>query len=261
MGIGAATGYWLHTLKQRGVFDSCRSIVDVGPQDMSWPVEPMLRFVKAKFPDDERRREFEARALTPQRSYTPDAAASFYQLLGLDEYAAVDLVDPRADWKHNLNFEFDPPRRFDVVTDFGTLEHVFNIGEGFRTVHRLLKPGGVALHFLPTYGAYYHGLFNIHSVAYHSLALANKYEVLDLYYIHNGGRLCRQVETSMEGSMQDIRRDQPRLQNLRFFMDYFLSLALRRPATESYVAAAFRKTSDAPFVFPQQVNKYALLDP
>jgi hypothetical protein len=76
-----------------------------------------------------------------------DAQAAFYSIFGADSYRSIDLTDPRADYTADLNHPL--PRsigRYDVVTNFGTTEHVFNIAQSFASIHRLLGRRPTATH-------------------------------------------------------------------------------------------------------------------
>lgn len=60
---------------------------------------------------------------------------------GRDNALPLDLSEPVYRQLHG---------RFDLVTDFGTLEHVVaDQQQAFRNVHELTKPGGVMVHCLP----------------------------------------------------------------------------------------------------------------
>jgi len=84
-----------------------------------------------------------------------------------------------------------------MVTNFGTTEHVFNIGQSFASIHRLLKVGGLQLHTLPGYGAIDHGFYNIHPCAYLDMARANHYEIVDFLYVDNiYVRMARPIESA-----------------------------------------------------------------
>jgi hypothetical protein len=109
---------------------------------------------------------------------------SFYRLFGFDRYSSCDVLDRRAEFKIDLNYPV-PPGQYDCVTNFGTSEHVFNVGQVFATVHSLLRSGGVALHVLPVFGDVNHGFYNIHPVLYFDIARANSYDVIDIRYVDN----------------------------------------------------------------------------
>ena len=77
----------------------------------------------------------------------------------LDLNVAQDFID-----------DFDAPQwahtAFDVVLDPGTLEHCFNIGQAFKNVRNLCRPGGHILHINPL-SMMNHGFWNLNPCAYH----------------------------------------------------------------------------------------------
>jgi SAM-dependent methyltransferase len=144
---------------------------------------------------------------------------SFYKLFGARSYDALDLFDPRAGIVHDLNNPLNTTATFDVICDFGTIEHVFNIGQAFASLHRLLAPGGLLLCAPPSYGFINHGFYNINPVVFTQRAAANAYEVVDCHYVDNWFVRCAE---------RDKNVDQP------FDLD---SLPIR--VDEMYDAAAF----------------------
>jgi SAM-dependent methyltransferase len=124
----------------------------------------------------------------------PLAQQSLYRRFGLTDYNSIDMFDRRANWRLDLNYPCRLPRQFSVVTNFGSSEHIFDIAQTFRTVHDLLRPGGVALFVLPTFGDIDHGFWNIHPTVYFDVAQENNYSILDFVYIDNFGVRCRLAE-------------------------------------------------------------------
>jgi hypothetical protein len=80
----------------------------------------------------------------------PDGIPGFYRLFGLEHYRCSDLLDPRSDWICDFNEHVTLQEQFDLATNFGTAEHIFNIGNLFHSIHNALRPGAIALHVLPT---------------------------------------------------------------------------------------------------------------
>ncbi len=115
----------------------------------------------------------------------PDCQRAFYSIFGAESYRSVDLCDARATYAADLNLPIPNLGRYDLVTNFGTTEHVFNIGGAFASIHRLLKVGGVQVHAVPIFAFVDHGYFNVHPSAYLDMARANNYEVVDFSYIDN----------------------------------------------------------------------------
>src|SRR5262249_52950547 len=91
-----------------------------------------------------------------------------------------DLDDVRSEYRFDLNEPVTLPRKFDVITNFGTLEHVFNPASVVKCMHDHLETGGLGLHVLPTRGDYNHGFYNIHSTWFRDLAAANRSEIVDM---------------------------------------------------------------------------------
>lgn len=70
--------------------------------------------------------------------------------------------------------------RFDLVTNFGTSEHILNQLNVMECIHNFLKPGGSVFHSVPCAGYYNHGLFNYHPIFFLFMANANHYEIAEL---------------------------------------------------------------------------------
>lgn len=96
--------------------------------------------------------------------------------LGDHAYTAIDLdgVDERAH-KLDLNTPLSIEETYDVVCNFGTAEHVFNVYQVFKTIHERTKPGGLMIHGLPFQGWTDHGFYNFQPTFYFDLAEANQY--------------------------------------------------------------------------------------
>lgn len=67
--------------------------------------------------------------------------------------------------------------QFDLVTDFGTTEHVFDFCQAWRTIHELGKPGSLIAFEKPYQGYPEHGFYNVHQTLILDLAHANGYEI------------------------------------------------------------------------------------
>ncbi|MEK9661605.1 MAG: hypothetical protein VW644_07725, partial [Alphaproteobacteria bacterium] len=141
MGIGPSVGYWLTTLRDRGVLPAGCSLVDLGPQDLVWPEPALRRFLATHFDDAKACRAYLEQTERRNGNVIERPAVEFYRLLGVGHHESFDFGDPVATYQHNLNLPLEVERQYDVVTDFGTFEHIFNIGEAFRTAHNLACTG------------------------------------------------------------------------------------------------------------------------
>ena len=133
----------------------------------------------------------------PLRSFA--LADLFYRVLfGCEYYRAIDLHGTERSTKADLNLPLDLDEQFDLVTNLGTGEHVFNQYQFFRTVHERTRPGGLMYHSMPHQGAYDHGFFNYQPTFIFDLAAANRYELLLLVYVDRTlpyGQRHRQIQS------------------------------------------------------------------
>lgn len=106
-------------------------------------------------------------------------ASEWYALLGCGHYDCVD-GNGRGTITHDLNKRFPVTRQYDLVTDFGTGEHVFNQFEVWRTIHALTRTGGSIVFDRPSSGYPGHCFYLIQKNLVTAVAHANDYEVVRL---------------------------------------------------------------------------------
>lgn len=113
-----------------------------------------------------------------------DLAALFYRVIfGCQHYRAIDLGGTDRALKLDLNEPVSLDEQFDLVTNIGTGEHIFNQYQFYRTAHERTRSGGLMYHALPHQGAYDHGFYNYQPTFVFDLAEANRYELLLFVYV------------------------------------------------------------------------------
>ena len=112
-----------------------------------------------------------------QRFKGPGTAQEFYWGLGAKQYVSMD-INGRGTRKVDLNFPLLAAERFDLVTDFGTGEHIFDQGRLWRNRHELTQIGGIMALVVPTQGYRSHGFYRFNSELIDAISTANSYEVL-----------------------------------------------------------------------------------
>ncbi len=118
------------------------------------------------------------------QDYLFGLADIFWQtFLGSHSYEAIDLhgTDARVH-KFDLNEPVPLEDQYDIVCNFGTAEHVFNVYQVFKTVHERAKPGGLMLHGLPFQGWVDHGFYTFQPTFFFDLAIANTYAPIVFLY-------------------------------------------------------------------------------
>lgn len=262
MGINIITAHQIWELWDSGELEGCNSVVELAPHflgTVTGRTQCYLEWAKQTFGDCEKTREFERTTFNADGSLKSPKLAQieFYKLFGLDEYISIDYLDENATYKKDLNDPLDLDRTFDVVAEYGTAEHIFNIGQFFENAYNLLRPGGLSMHLLPVMGQIYHGFYNIHTVLYRSLAAAGLYEIVKFDYLPAlPTPMYRTEKTLKMPRIFDIREQEAPQTTFRFYMNDIWQAMTGGYRPSAMVFVVLRKINDQPFHFPQQCNKY-----
>jgi len=104
-----------------------------------------------------------------------------YASFGISRYVCIDLNGEHDALKRDLNQIEDIGEDFDIVTNHGTSEHIFNQMNCFKFMHSLTKSGGLIIHIVPTQGYLRHGFFNYSPLLFEELSRANQYKIAQIY--------------------------------------------------------------------------------
>ena len=117
--------------------------------------------------------------------YTADgkhkSVKEFYLANGYDNYIALDVNTQKDAIICDLNVHVSHQgitNQYDLVTNNGTGEHIFNQYMVFRNHHDLTKEGGIMLFCLPLSPWINHGFFNYNPILFRDLSAINDYEVI-----------------------------------------------------------------------------------
>jgi hypothetical protein len=216
-----------------------RTMLDLGEQNWFGDVDPAeLHGVIDRFHGRESgarlHAELDALLAASERDDWAVARLLYSALVEVEVYRAIDLNGTEIAERHDLNHPVPITEQFDLVTNLGTGEHIFNQAQLFRTVHERTRPGGLMMHWLPNQGCYDHGFYNYHPTFVHDLAAANGYGVCILLLVD---------AKRFPAVVHPIEEREP-----------YVKLALSGELTNySMILALLRKpASDAPFGIPQQ---------
>jgi hypothetical protein len=245
MGMGASTLPLLMALKRRGYIPNGSAVIEIGAQQLD------ASFVAAKRDIAETGRFFGVTGKPPSFAWTgprsdtnvlagAPLAREFWTWLGLS-YASIDIDGSPGSIPLDLNYDEVPTEfigKYDVVTNFGTTEHVANQLQSFKIVHDLATPGGLMLHVLPTSGGLNHGLVSYNPKFFWMLGRSNGYKIAFM-------------------TMGQSERNSGLPQNLLEFLALYEPkaagdfAAFRMPVTS--IVVALQKVFDTPFVAPIDV--------
>jgi len=114
-------------------------------------------------------------------------ARDFYaSLFAPQKSVSIDFEGTAEGLKLDLNLPIDLRERFDLVINHGTVEHIFNIAQVFKTIHDHCAVGGLMIHEAPFTGWIDHGFFCLQPTLFCDLATANGYQIrlLTIEVIH-----------------------------------------------------------------------------
>ena len=184
--------FW--SLRSTGIVGAgkSQSVLEFGEQNWYGDVDPaeLGRLLDQLDSHDPARAELRSRldqlvAGLRSDEWSFDLAKLFYRMV-FGEHVYLPVVDflhgTAIAEQHDLNLPLPFSDEFDVVTNLGTAEHVFNQYQVFKSAHEKTKPGGIMIHALPNQGCYDHGFYNYHPTFVFDLSQANGYRIVTLLY-------------------------------------------------------------------------------
>jgi hypothetical protein len=105
------------------------------------------------------------------------------------KHVSIDITGLDGSMQLDLNLETIPDiGEFDLVTNFGTTEHIEpNQFEPFLHIHNLCKIGGIMIHEVPVFGHWPgHCKYYYDEEFFQYLAKTNKYEILEMQRVTYG---------------------------------------------------------------------------
>jgi hypothetical protein len=108
-----------------------------------------------------------------------DIAKIFYRtFLNYRSIEAIDFDGTAQAMRYDLNEPVPLEKRYHVIINTGTAEHIFNVFQFFKTVHERTLPGGLMIHAIPFTGWLDHGFYNFNPTFVADLAVTNRYQML-----------------------------------------------------------------------------------
>ena len=115
-----------------------------------------------------------------KKFYTKD----FFLALNFRNYNSIDIngayKSEKFDLNKNIYLEYNFKKKYNLVINNGTGEHIFNQYSLFLNIHNLTKKEGLMIHVLPFIDWINHGFFNYNPLLFADLAASNKYEIVKM---------------------------------------------------------------------------------
>jgi hypothetical protein len=219
----------------------CR-ILEIGEANLYGDISPAMLYVAAAELAADESREAIVKKLQALEAIIPQDdpyllfkyAKLVYEIL-FDTTAvdSIDLHGTPAAMRLDLNLIIPGSmrRKYEVVINHGTAEHVFHIGRVFETMHECCEMGGLMIHDAPCTGWFDHGFYGLNPTLFYDLAAANHYAIRRL--------ALTQINPPKVTPLENRGHAQA------------LAFAKQIPEN-SCLFVALRKTSDEPFQIPMQ---------
>lgn len=112
----------------------------------------------------------------------------FLRFLGANIVESFDASDYEgATHLADMNVLFEPRTHYNVVVDFGTLEHCFHVPNAFTNVINLCEDDGYIIHMLPTNNFCGHGFYQFSPELFFSMYSLNRgFELNGVYLAKEG---------------------------------------------------------------------------
>ncbi len=110
----------------------------------------------------------------------------FWESIGVKKYNCIDINKAKDSIYADLNLPFVDNKHisnYDLVCDFGNNEHIFNVGEAYRTMYNLCKKNGYIWISQSVYGG--NGFFNFDSSFFEHFAASNNLSIIYSAYLVN----------------------------------------------------------------------------
>jgi hypothetical protein len=174
----------LRTLREHKLLPDSPAMIEMG--ESNWygdvPLQQLAQDIQAFVTDADKRDELlrQLHALDPNSNLAAyEVAKIFFRGIGgCTSVESIDPGEPGSTYKFDLNLPVPLQRTYQLVMNYGTGEHVFNVMQFYKTVHELTEAGGVMIHSAPMTGWVDHGFYNFQPTFFMDLAQANGYDML-----------------------------------------------------------------------------------
>ena len=172
-------------------------------------------------------------------------AGELFEKAGM-QYSAFDIADGYRTTIVDLNRAALPAalrRKFDLVLNFGTTEHILNQLNCFKVIHDATKVGGYIYHSLPAVGYVDHGYVTYTGRCFFDVAGYNEYELVACWFDGPSGGSC--VLDSLQSYSGHFPVLKTALERLADTEQGRALRALRIP--DIGINVVYRKVKDKPF--------------
>lgn len=236
MGLGIAQVISILELYKLGYLKDKSNVLDIGSQELHLKKNDLKNLCAQTKMDISKIDSYPDIDMYPSK---PRCSSKYlWESLGIKEYNSIDINEEHGSLNHDLNLPFEKKdyfNKYDIVTDIGSCEHVFNVPEAYKTIHKITKPGGLIIIHQAKIGG--NGYYQFDRFFFESLAAANQYKIVTSNYT------VILSEKTKEGSRKQFR--------IPLSQD-FLNIIDKVSVANIGLEMVFQKTENNEFKIPYQ---------
>jgi hypothetical protein len=178
----------------------------------------------------------------------------YFLSLGFKNYNSIDINGAYKSYKFDLNkdivsvYKFN--KKYDLVINNGTGEHVFNQHSLFLNMHNLTNNNGLMLHILPFIDWINHGFYNFNPIVFADLAASNNYDIVKLSFANRNA-----AEVIIESKSYNLVFEQIKPAQESTFFKKAIDFTRKKVGGNIILVVIFKKKNDNKFIIPLQ-GKY-----
>lgn len=173
-------------LKQRGLFENFNTILDFGSQEIRISFNELENLFQKIGKPKSILKKYEILKKFPKGKRI--SSKTLWKDLGFKKTFSFDINKQHESLNYDLNEPFTDKNyfnSFDLVTDFGNNEHVFNLSEAYKTLYKLCKKDGLIWCFQSVFRG--NGFYNFDQSFFETFAAYNELSIVhSAYVVHTG---------------------------------------------------------------------------
>lgn len=173
MGIATGAAELVFKLSKKVNFKG--NLLQIGNQEILFNKRSLLYLLK-KYNLDKKEFHFDERISS--KTFFKIFEFNAVKSLDINQYENADIIE---DLNYPLNEKFH--KKFDFIYDGGSLEHVFNIGQGLKNLTYLVKKGGCIMHLLPANNYIDHGFYALSPTLLKDYYIQNNFKIIEFFLI------------------------------------------------------------------------------
>ena len=178
----------------------------------------------------------------------------YFYSIGFKDYKSIDINGAYGSFQFDLNKDiskmYNFNKKYDLVINNGTGEHVFNQYALFLNLHNLTNINGIMLNILPFIDWINHGFYNFNPILFADLAASNNYKILKISLANRNGAELKLDNSDLSIMFEQIK---PHINDSKF--NKMVKIAKDKIGKNILLVVISKKLSDKKFKAPLQ-GKY-----